>query len=123
MKDLCRNSQAAATARRSRLWGYLGKQDQMRGNSGKDNRPTRKMLKQDVLYLMVVNMPTKEEMDTVLAALEQAQKEEATERLQHSRDARFGRGGIESEVRSRTWRIGKVRSYQESRCPSVPPVD
>ena len=61
-------------ARRSRL-GISRQAGPDARKQRKDNRPTRKMLKQDVLYLMVVNMPTKEEMDTVLAALEQAQKE------------------------------------------------
>lgn len=38
-------------------------------------RPLRRVLKTDALYLMVVNLPTQEEMDTVLAELERANKE------------------------------------------------
>lgn len=33
----------------------------------KKNRPLKKMMKQDALYLMVVNLPTQEEMDAVAA--------------------------------------------------------
>jgi hypothetical protein len=35
----------------------------------------RKFLKQDVLYLMVVNLPTKEVQEVVLAELEKAKQE------------------------------------------------
>ncbi len=35
----------------------------------------RKFLKQDVLYLMVVNMPTQEEMDLALQELEEVNKQ------------------------------------------------
>lgn len=41
----------------------------------RDMRPMRKFLKQDVLYLMVVNLPTKEEQEIVLAELERAKQE------------------------------------------------
>ncbi|KAF9874291.1 hypothetical protein CkaCkLH20_08274 [Colletotrichum karsti] len=36
----------------------------------KKNRPLKKMMKQDALYLMVVNLPSQEEMDAVAASLE-----------------------------------------------------
>jgi hypothetical protein len=41
----------------------------------RDHRPMRKFLKQDVLYLMVVNLPTKEVQEVVLAELEKAKQE------------------------------------------------
>lgn len=40
----------------------------------KENRPLRKMLKQDALYLMVVNMPTQQEMDMILAEMNAPQQ-------------------------------------------------
>ena len=38
----------------------------------KDKRPMRNLLKQDVMYLMVLNIPTKEKQDSVLTELERA---------------------------------------------------
>ncbi|KAI4600894.1 hypothetical protein KJ359_013057 [Pestalotiopsis sp. 9143b] len=39
----------------------------------KDNRPLRRMIKQNALYLMVVNLPSQEEMDRVLAQVNTSQ--------------------------------------------------
>ena len=41
----------------------------------KSNKPLKRMLKQDALYLMVVNMPTKEEMNIVMKELEKVENE------------------------------------------------
>ena len=60
--------------RRSRLG--ISRQAGREGRTQRKNqRPLRKALRQDVLYLMVVNMPTKEEMDLVLSELEKSKNE------------------------------------------------
>lgn len=45
----------------------LGKENRQQR---KQNKPLRKLLKQDAIYLMVVNLPTEEEMQAVLKAVE-----------------------------------------------------
>ena len=61
-------------ARRSRL-GITRQAGPEGRKQRKSQRPMRKFLKQDVLYLMIVNMPTREEQDIVLAELEEAKQE------------------------------------------------
>lgn len=63
------------SARRPKLGIMAGRQPGREGRKQRRNaRPLRTLLKTDALYLLVVNMPTKEEMDAVLAEVEAAKK-------------------------------------------------
>jgi len=47
------------------------------GKPRKRERPVKRLFRQDVLYLMVVNLPSREEQEAVLAELERLKKEKA----------------------------------------------